>query len=586
MKNFFYSVSLLLLPTIGFAQSTWYVDQSGNGDFTSIQKAINTVPYGDIVIVRDGTYFENLEFNYAAVILRSENGPASTIIDGSQAGPVIWFTDWTDDAVVDGFTITNGRSTNGGGIECRFGDTSPTIINNVISQNTALWHGGGIYFEDESHSLISGNTISGNVALAGDGGGVYGGFTAVDITLTNNTIFDNVSQGSGGGIFFTHSSPTISGNTIFENSATQGKGGGLCISSPGAWHRNIIVEDNSFLRNHAEGSGGGIAIVDISAASSGSARYITGNIIQGNSSMGDGGGIFLEESSLRISQNEVSYNSSGGDAGGIYCYWFSSPLIDSNLLLGNVSLGFGGAISCKNQSDPFIDRVTAFGNLALKRGGGLHCRNNSNPTITNSIFWENAAPKSAEFYFDAVSPTVLYSDVKGGWAGVGNIDSDPIFVSGFYLSQTSAGQVSESPCIDAGDPSSSLPSTTTRTDGVLDSLIVDMGYHHQGPPSAGPTLVITNLISGQVAKIGMSQCTPYGKTVLAYSLAGGGPINTPYGPGYVSKPYQLLNLTCDSNGDASLTQLVPSGMTGTQIWFHGADLGTATMLNPIAATIY
>jgi hypothetical protein len=120
----------------------------------------------------------------------------------------------------------------------------------------------------------------------------------------------------------------------------------------------------------------------------------------------------------------------------------------------------------------------------------------------------------------------------------------------------------------------------------LDSLIVDMGYHHQGPPSAGPTLVITNLISGQVAKIGMSQCTPYGKTVLAYSLAGGGPINTPYGPGYVSKPYQLLNLTCDSNGDASLTQLVPSGMTGTQIWFHGADLGTATMLNPIAATIY
>ena len=55
---------LLLFPSVGLAQTTWYVDQSGAGDFTGIQQAIDDaqVVNGDTVIVRDGTYVENIDF--------------------------------------------------------------------------------------------------------------------------------------------------------------------------------------------------------------------------------------------------------------------------------------------------------------------------------------------------------------------------------------------------------------------------------------------------------------------------------------------------------------------------------------------
>jgi hypothetical protein len=45
------------------------------------------------------------------------------------------------------------------------------------------------------------------------------------------------------------------------------------------------------------------------------------------------------------------------------------------------------------------------------------------------------------------------------------------------LGQTAAGQPMNSPCIDAGDPGSSMITGSTRTDLVQDSDIVDMGFH-------------------------------------------------------------------------------------------------------------
>ena len=53
----------------------------------------------------------------------------------------------------------------------------------------------------------------------------------------------------------------------------------------------------------------------------------------------------------------------------------------------------------------------------------------------------------------------------------------------------------------------------------------------------------------------------------------------------VSPPYHVIPLSTDSVGNANMTQFVPAGTTGMSVWFHGADRGTASMLNAIAATI-
>lgn len=69
--------------------------------------------------------------------------------------------------------------------------------------------------------------------------------------------------------------------------------------------------------------------------------------------------------------------------------------------------------------------------------------------------------------------------------GTGNIDADPMFWSTpptgyFFLSQIAAGQSQNSPSVNAGDPTSTMISGSTRSDMVQDAGIVDMGYHWQG----------------------------------------------------------------------------------------------------------
>jgi predicted outer membrane repeat protein len=64
-----------------------------------------------------------------------------------------------------------------------------------------------------------------------------------------------------------------------------------------------------------------------------------------------------------------------------------------------------------------------------------------------------------------------------------NIAEDPLFVAGYYLSQIASSQPADSPCVDAGsddanNPDIALDTYTTRTDGVNDVNIVDMGYHY------------------------------------------------------------------------------------------------------------
>ncbi len=77
---------------------------------------------------------------------------------------------------------------------------------------------------------------------------------------------------------------------------------------------------------------------------------------------------------------------------------------------------------------------------------------------------------------------MVYSCVEGGLTGTGNISSDPLFINlptaGYcFLSQIAAGQASNSPCVNAGDPASQMIPGSTRTDMVLDNGIVDMGFH-------------------------------------------------------------------------------------------------------------
>jgi len=487
------AVAVVLFPLTA-SGTIWYVPD----DFGTIQVGINSIPDGDTLIVREGTYYENLNFNGHNIVLASlflTTGDtafiSNTIIDGGQSRGVITFENGEDStAWLVGFTIQNGYAAedeHGAGICCQ--SSSPTITYNVIRENSAELNGGGVFFTNSS-SLITDNTIRGN--SAGNEGGGIGCYdnshpTIIDNTIAGNsagewgggiyctsnsspTIRDNIISGNsarggggihcywyadpiiinntisgnsalpfpGGGISLgSNCSPIISGNTISGNLATLAGGGGIFSSG----NRNPTISNNTIEGNRTERSGGGILCIETNPT-------ISHNVIKGNSAGYQGGGLCCySHSTAAIVNNTISENSADSSGGAVYCEE-SYPVISGNVIQMN-SAHYGGGINC-SASAPVIINNTIVENSA-EVAGGICCAYVSNPTITNTICWEDSADYAPEIWADtSSSPVISYCNIQDTlWPGSGNIDEDPIFVGPYNEDFRLRWR---SPCIDAGHP--------------------------------------------------------------------------------------------------------------------------------------
>lgn len=142
-------------------------------EYASIQAAIDDALAGETIVICPGAYYENIIFDGKNINLQSTDpsDPAivdSTVIDGGGVGSVIWFIGG-DTSALKGFTIRNGNNVYGGGIYIN--NSSPTIENNIITDNIATGLGGGIRVSHSSPTITN-NTITYNIANA-YGGGMY-----------------------------------------------------------------------------------------------------------------------------------------------------------------------------------------------------------------------------------------------------------------------------------------------------------------------------------------------------------------------------------------------------------------------------
>jgi len=188
-----------------------------------------------------------------------------------------------------------------------------------------------------------------------------------------------------------------------------------------------------------------------------------------------------------ITGNEIGDNildpAFSGTGGGVDVYFGARATVSNNLFVGN--RGWGSAVAVLDGGSAEIDCNT----LVANRGSGVATTATSTATVTNTIFAYHAegAPLDASGILTCTN-CCFWNSVEP-WdppADSGHVVADPLFVTGpggdYYLSQVAAGQATSSPCVDAGSmpaADAGVASRTTRTDGVVDSGTVDIGYHYR-----------------------------------------------------------------------------------------------------------
>jgi len=480
MKALLVTVSMCALTLVTVPPAwgvTWFVPS----ECPTIQAGIDTASVGDTVLVADGTYTgpgnKNLDFGGKDVLLLSENGPTACIIDCERGGRGFYFgSGETGDLVVDGFTVTHGDTLRGGALYLKT-NSNPTIANCIMTANKASEYGGGIYCW-ESSPTITNCTISGDTAGTGTGFSIGGGICCSEgnPVITGCTISGNVLVAeacSGVGIYCGWCDTVMIGGCTIQGNVAQAtaasSGGGIRLD-----HSSATMVNCTITENEAEWGGG--------VCSKFSTPTITKCAITENVAT-LGGGINCDRDTCgTITNCRIFGNTATHTGGGIHCS--SEEVITNCLITGNTAEGDPGGGIYAGLRNPIITNCTITENGASEYGGALSCYDCS-PVVANCILWGDTPD---EIHSLSGTPVVCYSDVEGGWAGDGNIDSDPLFCNpgtgDFRLTAASL-------CVDAGDDTEVPPdaadldedsNTTERTPLDLDSLprFVD-------PPSPGGT---------------------------------------------------------------------------------------------------
>jgi parallel beta helix pectate lyase-like protein/polymorphic membrane protein len=317
----------VLLAATRCSARTWNVLEDGSGDAPTLQAGIDSAGDGDVVLVRPGTYYENINLRGKAIELRSASGPEATILDGSQGDNSVITCDSgeTNATLISGFTITGGQGwewalNNRAGGAFHLQNSCPCVEANVIKNNSAI----GMYGSSSRGGAIT-----------------LGGPHPCNVIVRNNVFEDNVARANGGAINI--EGPCVIENNVFQNNKTVAGDGGAIYDLTGV---PVLIHSNLFLQNEAADHGGALYI-GRSHGGPASDVIITENVVIANAAFGrdggldcSGGALWLYGSGAVVQRNTIAFNSgaaSEADVGGGLCLFTtnSDVLIEGNIIFRN-----------------------------------------------------------------------------------------------------------------------------------------------------------------------------------------------------------------------------------------------------------
>jgi parallel beta-helix repeat protein len=299
-------------------------------DYATIQEAINHANDGDTVLVRNGTYFENVVVNKSLSLVGQDR--ALTFIDGGGIGNVTTIA--SNGVAMSGFTVRNSGGYPDGGVVIRYAD-SCSVYNNAIADNYY-----GIEVRFSSHVTLAQNDISLN-----DYSGAWIHQSSYN-TLLRNNITENYSEG----IVFSHSL----NDAFVENLVTSNGGNGVFA---------YYLSNCRLCNNTLFGNGGvGFQLIESSD------NNVSLNMIMNN----DEAGIDLIDSSGNVLADNTIINNTGI---GIEI-WESAR----NSVIGNTVTGGHWGVALSSSVANTIEQ----NRIASNKFDGLQLLNSSGNTIVQN----------------------------------------------------------------------------------------------------------------------------------------------------------------------------------------------------------
>ncbi|MGO8671821.1 MAG: hypothetical protein ACLQVD_10700 [Capsulimonadaceae bacterium] len=216
----------------------------------------------------------------------------------------------------------------------------------------------------------------------------------------------------------------------------------------------------------------------IASGQAGGAIYNTGplNIINCNfvnDLGGEGGAVYNWQYSTITLDGDIFYGNGADDSGGAFENDGTATVVNSTFAVNSAYDVDGGGI--ENTGTLTLDFSSFYGNSAGIYGGALCGEIGSSSQVVDGIFWDDTASTGNEVS-NAGTGTVTHSDVDGGEAGTGNIDTDPMYVDPFY------GNLD----IEAGSP-------VTAAGAEVNGITTDLnGVVRGDPPTMGAFEGATN----------------------------------------------------------------------------------------------
>ena len=262
------------------------------------------------------------------------------------------------------------------------GNSAGTDVGMITGAAANPGNGGGLHITGQpggpngGYVLVTGSTVTNNIATEGGGLWNFGGPTTLEVassTFTSNTTTGTGAQNGGGALFNNGGIMTVADSNIMMNSANAGSASGGGLLAVGG---TVTVTGTTFSGNDANRAGGAIEINSDAGASPVTLTLteVTMDANQTGSSPGNGGGLHVSgpNNTVTIDRSTVSNNVAANEGGGLWNFDNSDMRVWNSTIFGNTANGApgGGGIFNRPASRTTTLNVTIAGNSASAGPGG------------------------------------------------------------------------------------------------------------------------------------------------------------------------------------------------------------------------